>query len=375
MLPELESNSVLLTLLYALGVVVMFCILGGIVHLILTAMERYRRRADSNSLAARIVATFKGPAALFFAIIGLLFAYEVLAESDLTTFHLLRDYHDWAIRIWLVIVALEVSYLASHLLQALMLWYVDHIADRTATDLDEKLLPQVRRITPIVIYAIGGLMALDFLGVSITPLVAGLGIGGLAVALAIQPTLSSFLSGTYLITEGELNEGDFIELDNGPSGFVIDVGWRSTKIRDRFNNLIMIPNSKMIESVMTNYYSQSKVMTVLVSCGISYDSDLRHVERVALEVAAGVRDDVDEAQDDYEPLIYFTAFGDSNIDFVLLLQAADRAGSFVVRHELIKRLHERFNQEGIEINYPVRKLVTPTGRADLPMAELPSEDG
>ena len=375
MLPELESNSVLLTLLYALGVVVVFCILGGIVHLILTAMERYRRRADSNSLAARIVATFKGPVALFFAIIGLLFAYEVLAESDLTTFHLLRDYHDWAIRIWLVIVALEVSYLASHLLQALMLWYVDHIADQTATDLDEKLLPQVRRITPIVIYAIGGLMALDFLGVSITPLVAGLGIGGLAVALAIQPTLSSFLSGTYLITEGELNEGDFIELDNGPSGFVIDVGWRSTKIRDRFNNLIMIPNSKMIESVMTNYYSQSKVMTVLVSCGISYDSDLRHVEKVALEVATGVRDDVEEAQDDYEPLIYFTAFGDSNIDFVLLLQAADRAGSFVVRHELIKRLHERFNQEGIEINYPVRKLVTPTGRADLPMAELPSEDG
>ena len=142
---------------------------------------------------------------------------------------------------------------------------------------------------------------------------------------------------------------------------MIDVGWRSTKIRDRFNNLIMIPNSKMIESVMTNYYSQSKVMTVLVSCGISYDSDLRHVERVALEIAAGVRDDVEEAQDDYEPLIYFTAFGDSNIDFVLLLQAADRAGSFVVRHELIKRLHERFNQEGIEINYPVRKLVTPSG--------------
>ena len=70
---------------------------------------------------------------------------------------------------------------------------------------------------------------------------------------------------------------------------MIDVGWRSTKIRDRFNNLIMIPNSKMIESVMTNYYSQSKVMTVLVSCGISYDSDLRHVERVALEVATGVR--------------------------------------------------------------------------------------
>lgn len=375
MLPELESNSELLTLLYALGVALVLCLVGGIVYLILTWIERYRRRIDQNSLSARMVGTLKGPSVLFLAIVGVLLGYEVLAESDLQTFHLLRDYHEWAIRIWLVIVALEVSYLLSHLLQALMLWYVDNIADRTVTDLDEKLIPQVRRVTPIFVYAIGGLMALDFLGVSITPLVAGLGIGGLAVALAIQPTLSSFLSGTYLITEGELNEGDFIELENGPSGFVIDVGWRSTKIRDRFNNLIMIPNSKMIESVMTNYYSQSRVMTVLVSCGISYDSDLRHVERVALEVAAGVRDDVEEAQDDYEPLIYFTAFGDSNIDFVLLLQAADRAGSFVVRHELIKRLHEKFNQEGIEINYPVRKLVTSAGSTAPPIPELPSEDG
>lgn len=374
MLPELESNSVLVALLYALGVVAVLCVLGGVAHLILSAIERHLRAADENSLAARVVATFKGPVALFLAIVGLLLAYEVLAESDLPAFSLLRDYQEWAVRIWLVIVALEVSYLASHLLQAMMLWYLNNIADRTVTDLDEKLLPHVGRIIPIVVYAIGGLIALDFLGISITPLVAGLGIGGLAVALAIQPTLSSFLSGTYLITEGELNEGDFIEIDNGPSGFVIDVGWRSTKIRDRFNNLIMIPNSKMIESVMTNYYSQSKVMTVLVSCGISYDSDLRHVERVALEVAGGVRDDLEQAQDDYEPLIYFTAFGDSNIDFVLLLQAEDRAGSFLVRHELIKRLHERFNQEGIEINYPVRKLVTPSATAGLPIAELPSEE-
>jgi small-conductance mechanosensitive channel len=324
MLPELESNSVLLTLLYALGVVAILCLLGGVVYLILSVIDRHRRAADENSLAARIVVTLRGPVVLFMAIVGLLLAYEVLAESDLRPFQLLRDYHEWAVRIWLVIVVLEVSYLVSHLLQALMLWYVDNIADRTATDLDEKLIPQVRRVTPVFVYAIGGLMALDFMGISITPLVAGLGIGGLAVALAIQPTLSSFLSGTYLITEGELNEGDFIELDKGPSGFVIDVGWRSTKIRDRFNNLIMIPNSKMIESVMTNYYSQSRVMTVLVSCGISYESDLRHVERVALEVARDVRDDVEEAQDDYEPLIYFTAFGESNIDFVLLLQAVGR---------------------------------------------------
>ena len=243
--------------------------------------------------------------------------------------------------------------------RALMTWYVENIAERTATNLDDKLMPQVRRVTPIVVYAIGILMALDLVGISITPLVAGLGIGGLAVALALQPTLGNFFSGTYLITEGELNEGDFVELAGGPAGFVVDVGWRSTKVRDRFNNLIMIPNSKMIDSIMTNYYSQTRLMTVFVACGVSYESDLKRVEEVVLEEAKGVRENLEEAVDDYEPLIYFTDFGDSNIDFVVLLQAEDRAGSFVVKHELIKRLHDRFNREGIEINYPVRKLVMP----------------
>ena len=156
-----------------------------------------------------------------------------------------------------------------------------------------------------------------------------------------------------------MNEDDFIELDGGPSGFVVDVGWRSTKIRDRFNNLIMIPNSKLMESVMTNYVSQSEAVTILVPCGVSYESDLEEVERVSLEVANGVRDDLEEAVDGFDPLVRFSDFGESNIDFNVIMQANDRLGSFVVKHELIKRLHSRFRREGIEINYPVRKLVSP----------------
>ena len=357
MAPEIVRESVPLTLLYALGIAVISCVISMIVHIVLSVAERHRRAVDEHSLDARILATSRGPIVLFVVIVGLLMAFLFIADSSHSSLRSLSDYRDWSVRIWTVFVVLEVSYLAAHILQALSLWYLENIADRTATDLDDKLIPQIRRVLSILVYVLGILIALDMLGISITPLVAGLGIGGLAVALAIQPTLSSFLSGTYLITEGELNEGDFIEIDGGPSGFVLDVGWRSTKIRDRFNNLIMVPNSKMIDSIMINYYSHSKVMTVFVACGVSYDSDLRHVEAVALEVAAGVRADLEQAEDDYEPLIFFTEFGDSNIDFVVLLQAADRGASFAVKHELIKRLHARFGEEGIEINYPVRKLV------------------
>ncbi|MDA0769930.1 MAG: mechanosensitive ion channel, partial [Chloroflexi bacterium] len=95
------------------------------------------------------------------------------------------------------------------------------------------------------------------LSIPISPIWAGLGIGGIAVALAVQPTLSNFFAGTYVVTEGELNMGDYIQLEGGPAGYVTEVGWRSTKIRTMFNNLVIIPNSRMAESIVTNFHNPS----------------------------------------------------------------------------------------------------------------------
>lgn len=354
-----SSSSGLMVFLYFGAAVLIVLMAAGILHISTSILERRLRTNGKSILYARILSTVRGPATLMVATFGLLPALLLLrgTDEDIPALRLFSEYESLAVRIWLAIIACEISWFASRFLQALIRWYVRSISQGTATDLNRKLLPHVRRFTPIVVFSIGILTALNLLGIAITPLLAGLGIGGIAVALALQPTLSNLFSGTYLITEGELNEGDFIELDNGPSGFVVEVGWRSTKIRDRNNNLIMIPNSKMIESIMTNYYSQTTVVTLFVNCGVSYQSDLQHVERIALEVLNEVKDDLEEAEDDFEPVIRFTTFGESNIDFVLVIQARDRLDSFVVKHELIKRLHVRFGQEDIEINYPVRKLL------------------
>ena len=147
---------------------------------------------------------------------------------------------------------------------------------------------------------------------------------------------------------------------------MVDVGWRSMKMRSRFNNLVIIPNSKMAESVITNYFSPTPAMNVIVTSGVSYDADLAHVERVVVEVATELVDESPLAIKDTAPFFGFSAFGDSNIDFFIFLQAIDRTGSFSLKSELIKRIHHRFNEEGIEINYQVRKLVssTPNGKAE-----------
>ena len=235
-------------------------------------------------------------------------------------------------------------------------WYLKVVAPKTTTPLDDKLLPQIRRIVLIILYAVGLLIILDTLGVSISPLLGGLGITGLAVALALQPTLGNFFAGTYVTADGAINIGDFIELNGGPAGNVIEVGWRSTKIRTIYNNLVVIPNSVLADTIVTNYQSPNDAMSVIVGCGVSYDSDLSQVESIALDTASSVVSSSSYAAD-FDPIVNFKSFGDSNIDFYIFARAKDRGASFKLTSELIKAIHAEFTKQSIEINYPVRKLI------------------
>ena len=358
--PEFIKESELWGSLFALGVFGALVLAAAIVQVAFKFILKRRLVSQPDALDIQVLQTIRGPLVLFLLILGLFLGFITLTGLTSNTFDTLDGWDKWARRVWGLVLVAEVAYLATHLTQVLMAWYLRHISTRTATSLDEKLLPAVKRVLPMVIYAVAALVALDSLDVSISPMLAGLGIGGLAVALAVQPTLSNFFAGTYLVTEGELKEGDFIELEGGPAGYVVDVGWRSTKIRSRFNNLVIIPNSKMADTIVTNYYSPVPSMNVIVTCGVSYDSDLAQVERVVMEMAREVVAETPEAVNDIEPRMGFSSFGDSNIDFWVFAQATDRGGTFALKTELVKRIHQRFKDEGIEINYPVRKLVYPT---------------
>ncbi len=217
----------------------------------------------------------------------------------------------------------------------------------------------LRRFATLAIYILTILVGMELVGISVTPLVAGLGIGGLAVALAVQPTLSNFFAGSYLSGGGIVRAGDFVELENGLQGYVVDVGWRSTRLRTPYNNLVVIPNSRLSDSMLTNFSHPEEAIGVLVMCGVSYSSALADVERMAKEAAQRVIDNTEGADKGMEPWFGFETFGDSNIDFWVWVQAKSRIDSFIVKSELIKALHERFGAEGISINYPMRHLVFP----------------
>lgn len=238
-------------------------------------------------------------------------------------------------------------------------WYIELMAPRTASNLDNRLLPIVRRIVVGLLYALGGLLAMDQLGINISPLIAGMGLGGLAVALALQPTLANLFAGTYVMTEGVVTPGDYIQMENGVAGYVMDVSWRSTRLRTWHNNLVVVPNARFAETIITNYQEPVPAVNVFLTCGVSYDSDLRQVEQVSREVMDELLETDPNAIKEYGGWFGFDSFGESNVNFWLFVQARNRLASFELQTVLMQNLHQRLKEEGIVINYPVRTLQFP----------------
>lgn len=212
-------------------------------------------------------------------------------------------------------------------------------------------------LTNFVIFSIGILFILQSFGISITPLITALGVGGLAVSLALKDTLSDLFGGINILLSKTMQEGDYVQLDNGYQGYVENIGWRFTTIRERANNMISIPNSVLSGSISKNFTSKDASFRVPIQVGVSYDSDLDHVERVALDVAMDLYKNLDEVSKSYEPVIRFREFADSSINFFIYFQGNNFGDHNVILNAYIKALHKRFKEEKIDIPYPIRTLI------------------
>ena len=206
------------------------------------------------------------------------------------------------------------------------------------------------------VLVIGFLMILHTIGISITPLITTLGIGGLAVALALQDTLANLFAGLHIVATKKVRPGDYIKIETGEEGYVTDITWRDTTIRQLPNNIVIIPNSKLASAIVTNYYFPERELAVLVQVGVSYDSDLEKVEKVTIEVAKEVMQEVSGGVPEFTPFIRYHTFDDFSINFTVILRAKEFVDQYLVKHEFVKRLKKRYDQEGIEIPFPIRTV-------------------
>ncbi len=358
--------------LIAIVIAVVTAPLAVVLQIVLKVVKRrFRPQSDEEVPTAQflVLDAIDGPAVLMVLIGGGTVAGSMALADWQADQNIQADLALAVRRVGTVAVVAVVAYVGSRISRLLLDWYAEFVAPTTSTQLDDQLVPSFKRMMPILIYSLAILWALSIFDIAISPLLATLGIGGIAIALAAQPTLSNYFAGTYVISEGEIEPGDFIEIEGGPSGFVEDISWRSTKLRSRFNNLIIIPNSMMSDNMITNYSRPALAMNVIVTGGVSYSSDLEKVEDILMEVANKIVVESEHAITETEPRAGFSTFGDSNIDFWVFLQATDRAGSFQLKSQLIKQIHQRFNEEGVVINYPIRHLVVD----DVPESEATTE--
>jgi small-conductance mechanosensitive channel len=207
------------------------------------------------------------------------------------------------------------------------------------------------------ILIVGGLVLLQALGIQITPILTALGVGGLAVALALQDTLGNLFAGMHLLADKPIRVGDYVKLADNVEGYVVDVGWRSTRIRMLQNNVVVIPNSKVAQSVITNYDLPESRMALFLKVSVAYTADPDHVEAALVDEAAQAAGEISGLLTEPKPLVrLIPGFGESSLDFTLTCYVTSFVDQYPVQHELRKRILRRFRAEGIEIPFPMRTV-------------------
>jgi small-conductance mechanosensitive channel len=209
----------------------------------------------------------------------------------------------------------------------------------------------------IVVVTLGLLVILNGLGLSVTPILTALGVGGLAIALALQDTLANLFAGFYLTVAKQIRIGNYIRLSSGEEGYLVDIDWRASRLKQLSNNTVLIPNAKLSQSIVTNYHLPEQELAVIIEASVDYGSDLAQVERVTTEVAREVMRSVPGGVSTFEPFVRFHTLGDPGIGFSVTLRAREFVDQHLIKHEFVKRLHARYAAEGISI--PIRAIAQP----------------
>jgi len=310
--------------------------------LVFKVLREWAARTQSHA-ATVITQALRGPFMIWVLILGL----HLAAQSSRLQARWTGDIAKLLLVLWILSLAL----MASRLVGTLIRFYGNDIPGALpVTTLTQNL-------AQIGVAMLALLVLLNLLDIPITPILTALGVGGLAVALALQDTLSNLFAGFYVAIARQVRLNDYIKLNTGEEGYVTDITWRSTMIRNLNQNLIIIPNSKLGQAIITNYSLPDKRVSTSVQVGVSYTSDIDRVERVLLEEAASAAGTIPGLLAEPPASVRFDpGFGDSSLGFTLGCQVAEFADQGIVRHELRKRILKRFQQEGIDMPYPTRTV-------------------
>jgi len=319
---------------------------GVLVQLVINrGLKRWA--AKSPWIGAHVIArSVRGVIFLWIAIVGLVFTLEYGARQYGAQ---LSDAYETVVwRGLKVLVVASVTIVLARLVSGFLRLHLARLSGPASSSI-------FAIVSTVIVYLIGVLFVLQTLEIPITPLIATMGVGGLAVALAAQDTLANLFAGIHILIAKHVRKGDYVRLDGENEGFVEDIGWRNTSFRSSANNLVVVPNSKLASSIITNCSLPESTLVVKLVIGVAYDSDLAKVEAVTLDVAKAVMTS-EATSKGLEPAVRFHTFAESSILFDVSLPVHAFPAQGLVKHRFVMALTERYRREGIVIPYPVRTV-------------------
>ena len=311
---------------------------------VVRAIRRWLRGSDA---ATALLQAVRVPSLLWCLLPGLVAAIDV-ADLPLTVVHILH-------RTFVAVIIASVTVTLANL----SAMAIARAGARNAIAGAVTGLAQTTARGAVLV--VGGLILLAALGVQITPLLTALGVGGLAVALALQDTLGNLFAGLHLLADRPIRVGDYVKIGDTVEGFVVDVGWRSTRVRLLQNSVVIVPNSTVAKSTIINYDLPESRMAILIRVNVDYESDPDRIQALLVEEAQRAVGEVPGLLGEPKPLARLTGFGDSALELTLVCHIARFVDQFTVQDELRKRILRRFRAERVSIPFPTRVVQT---RAD-----------
>jgi len=260
-------------------------------------------------------------------------------------------------QIFIILFLIVGTYTLNSVFHALMDWYAEEVAPKTDSKFDDEIFPLFKKVGSAMIYVVGLTVILGQFGVEIGALIAVLGVGSLAVALALQDTLGNFFAGVHLLADRPVRPGDYIKVDGTDIiGTIEEIGWRSTRIRTWDNNIVYVPNSKMSSSILVNYFNPNEEMGYAMSFGVSYEDDPEEVIKALWEALKRTAKKTNKIVEPESSTVRADEFGDSAVNYKVIVKIPIYGDRFGVKGEMVKQIFYVFKERGISIPYPTRSL-------------------
>ncbi len=314
---------------------------GFVLRSLLVRWIRRWAAATETKIDDIIIGAFDKPIIVWFAIGGLYAAIPYL--------NLAPPVSSTAERAAILALILSIAWALANIAGGVIRFY----GSRIGAGIQVSSLGQL--LAKVAILSIGIVIALAELGIEVTPIIASLGIGALAIALALQDTLANIFSGFYVLAEKSVRVGDFVRIEGVGEGRIVDIGWRSTRILTLPNNLVVIPNKKLAESIVTNYDLPDPSTSLETVISVGFSEDPERVEAILRDEVRRAIQDLPGAEKGFEPIIRFS-MGEYSLNFTVIWKAVNVMERGVLHHEMAKRVFRRLRSEGVEIPFPVRTL-------------------